>query len=241
MQSGLYNLLTFFFFVFGSLLGSFCNVVILRMAAGKSVIFPPSSCPACSHRLFAKDLAPVFSWLFLKGRCRYCGAPISPQYPLVEAMIAAIVGFSFIKAGLTANFIGLSASLTIWFAAGVIFLRNEVGGYQPFFWAVFYTFILNYFLCRCRADAFIYAVIGAVVAFVLVMLGKEKPCRGFAWFCLAAIFTLYMVRLSFYAPLAMLPALLLNLSVFGRKYAHILFFITQILAIAVVLAQPLAF
>jgi prepilin signal peptidase PulO-like enzyme (type II secretory pathway) len=63
-----YNLFTLAFFVFGSLLGSFSNVVIFRMASGASVIFPPSACPKCNHRLSATDLFPVISWLFFDGQ-----------------------------------------------------------------------------------------------------------------------------------------------------------------------------
>src|SRR5689334_13592750 len=68
----------------GLLVGSFLNVLIIRIPEKKPWANERSECPNCKHQLAAKDLVPVFSWLFLKGKCRYCQAPISKQYPLVE-------------------------------------------------------------------------------------------------------------------------------------------------------------
>lgn len=75
----------------GTIIGSFLNVVIYRIPEGKSIIYPANSfCPKCGHRLSPLDLIPVLSWLFLKGRCRYCGEPISVQYPLVELLTGTL-------------------------------------------------------------------------------------------------------------------------------------------------------
>ena len=78
----------------GALTGSFANVVIYRLPKGKSIVRPRSSCPNCHQTLSALDLVPIFSWLFLRGRCRRCKNPISVRYVLVEALVAA--GFGFI-------------------------------------------------------------------------------------------------------------------------------------------------
>lgn len=75
-----------FAFLLGLVVGSFLNVVIHRLPRGESVVYPPSRCPACGSSLRPLDLIPVLSWIFLKGRCRYCKAPISPRYPLVEGL-----------------------------------------------------------------------------------------------------------------------------------------------------------
>lgn len=74
----------------GASVGSFLNVVVYRLPAGQSLLYPPSRCPRCGHRLAARDNLPVVGWLSLGGRCRYCRAPISPRYPLVEAATAGI-------------------------------------------------------------------------------------------------------------------------------------------------------
>jgi len=81
-----------FFIVIGACVGSFLNVVIYRVPAGLSVVNPPSHCPKCDQRLAWRDNVPVLAWLWLRGRCRYCAAPISPQYPLIEASTALLFG-----------------------------------------------------------------------------------------------------------------------------------------------------
>ena len=70
--------------VFGLILGSFLNVCTLRWPMEESVVRPPSHCPACGVPIRWYDNVPVLSYLFLRGRCRFCGVSISPQYPLVE-------------------------------------------------------------------------------------------------------------------------------------------------------------
>ncbi|MFN3179723.1 MAG: prepilin peptidase, partial [Thermus sp.] len=79
-----------FSLLLGLVVGSFLNVVIHRLPKGESIVFPPSHCPACGHRLAPKDLVPVLSYLALRGRCRYCSSPISPRYPLVEALTGGL-------------------------------------------------------------------------------------------------------------------------------------------------------
>jgi leader peptidase (prepilin peptidase)/N-methyltransferase len=77
----------------GLALGSFLNVVIYRVPAGRSIVNPPSACGSCGHPIRRRDNIPVLSWLVLRGRCRDCSARISPRYPLVEAVTSlAFVG-----------------------------------------------------------------------------------------------------------------------------------------------------
>jgi leader peptidase (prepilin peptidase) / N-methyltransferase len=97
--------------VLGLVAGSFVNAWVWRVfqqeALGKSknanaqksdlsVLRGRSQCPDCGQKLSAKDLVPILSWLALKGRCRYCQAPISRQYPLVELMVAAVFIVSWV-------------------------------------------------------------------------------------------------------------------------------------------------
>lgn len=74
----------------GAAIGSFLNVVIYRLPAGLSLLHPPSRCPQCHTSLKAYDNVPIWGWLWLKGKCRYCRTPISSRYPLVEAFTALI-------------------------------------------------------------------------------------------------------------------------------------------------------
>ncbi|MFS0861730.1 prepilin peptidase [Fredinandcohnia sp. 179-A 10B2 NHS] len=81
------------------LFGSFFNVVGLRIPNGESIVHPRSSCPNCKHQLTAKELVPVFSFLFQKGACRNCGSRISPIYPSVEAVTAILFTISPLLVG----------------------------------------------------------------------------------------------------------------------------------------------
>ncbi len=81
---------------FGSSIGSFLNVVAYRMPRKLSVIFNPSHCPNCSHPIKARDNLPILGWILLQGKCRNCGEPISPRYPIVEAIAGAIFLFLFL-------------------------------------------------------------------------------------------------------------------------------------------------
>ena len=83
-------------FVLGASIGSFINVVVYRLPAGLSVLYPPSRCPNCLNRLKAYDNVPVMGWLWLRGRCRYCKVGISPRYPIVEAVTGLIFVLVFI-------------------------------------------------------------------------------------------------------------------------------------------------
>jgi len=74
---------------FGSIIGSFLNVVVYRVPRGMSIVSPGSACGACGHEIRWYDNIPLISWLALRGRCRDCGARISVRYPLVELAGAA--------------------------------------------------------------------------------------------------------------------------------------------------------
>ncbi|MEF9984709.1 MAG: prepilin peptidase [Oscillospiraceae bacterium] len=88
-------------FLFGIVIGSFLNVLIYRLPREISFVKGFSKCPHCDHRLFTKDLIPVFSFLFLKGQCRYCKGKISIQYPLVELANAIMYIGCFARYGFT--------------------------------------------------------------------------------------------------------------------------------------------
>jgi len=77
-------MLYFFAFLFGLIIGSLLNCIIYRLEEGKSFLFVRSYCPHCKHNLSWQDLIPAFSFIALRGKCRYCQKPISFQYPLVE-------------------------------------------------------------------------------------------------------------------------------------------------------------
>ncbi|MFC1742558.1 prepilin peptidase [Candidatus Riflebacteria bacterium] len=91
----IYFFTSFLVFIFGSLYGSFLNVVILRIPANEEIIHTPSHCPACGHSLSVTDLVPIFSYLFFRGKCRYCKVAISAQYAIIEFLTATCFLLSF--------------------------------------------------------------------------------------------------------------------------------------------------
>ena len=86
-------------FVFGSVVGSFLNVCIHRLPLGESIVFPPSHCPHCKYSIPWYLNVPLFTWLYLKARCRHCGARISGRYFLVELLTAALFLGSWLAFG----------------------------------------------------------------------------------------------------------------------------------------------
>src|SRR5215469_11807777 len=91
----------FFFFLFGIVIGSFLNVCISRIPEGLSVVSPGSRCPRCLAPIKPYDNIPVLGWLLLRGKCRNCGLPISPMYPIVESLTGLIFLLAFYQFGLT--------------------------------------------------------------------------------------------------------------------------------------------
>lgn len=83
---------TAYFSLFGLIIGSFLNVCIYRIPEGRTVVKGHSMCMSCSHTLGGLDMVPLFSWVFLRGKCRYCGAPVSSRYAKIEGLTGAVFG-----------------------------------------------------------------------------------------------------------------------------------------------------
>ncbi len=94
-----YVILYIIVFLYGIVIGSFLNVCIYRLPKKESVVTVGSHCMACDHPLKWYDLFPLFSWLALKGRCRYCGEHISLQYPVIEGLNGALYLLIFAVTG----------------------------------------------------------------------------------------------------------------------------------------------
>lgn len=79
-----------FIFAFGACVGSLINVIAYRLPLGLNIVTPPSRCPRCETKLTWRENIPIFGWVFLKGRCRFCKSKISAEYPIVEAIVAVL-------------------------------------------------------------------------------------------------------------------------------------------------------
>jgi leader peptidase (prepilin peptidase)/N-methyltransferase len=111
---------------FGLAIGSFLNVVIYRLPRGESLVHPGSRCPRCRAALSAWDNVPVFAYLWLRGRCRSCGTPISIRYPIVElftGLVFAAIAWQHGAAAMTPVWCLFAAALI---AASVIDIDHRI-------------------------------------------------------------------------------------------------------------------
>jgi len=104
----------FMILIFGVVIGSFLNVCIYRIPREESIAYPPSHCTNCNNVIKAYDLIPVISYIFLKGKCRFCKEKVSIRYPIIELITGVIfmtlyieygIGFTFVKYALFSCFL----------------------------------------------------------------------------------------------------------------------------------------
>jgi leader peptidase (prepilin peptidase)/N-methyltransferase len=115
-----------FVFLMGAVVGSFLNVCIHRIPIGVSLVSPPSSCPACGSRIRFYDNVPVLSYVFLRGRCRACGAGIPFKYPAVEAMGGISALALYLRFGLSAELFVHFAFISSLIVVTFIDLRHRI-------------------------------------------------------------------------------------------------------------------
>jgi len=114
------------FALFGAAVGSFLNVCIDRLPAGRSLLFPPSHCDVCQHPLAPRDLIPIFSYLWLRRRCRYCQALI-PWRPLwVEIASGGLLALTYWHFGLSTQFATTALYGWLFIVIGVIDLEHQL-------------------------------------------------------------------------------------------------------------------
>ena len=112
--------------LFGLAIGSFLNVVIIRVPEGRSLWHPRSACPGCSAQLAWHDNIPVLSFLWLRGRCRQCGMRISRRYPIVEAVTSAALAAAYLAFGPTGDFIVAAVLLATLVVVTAIDLQHQL-------------------------------------------------------------------------------------------------------------------
>lgn len=112
--------------LYGLLIGSFLNVCIYRIPREESIVFPSSHCPNCGTKLKAYDLVPILSYIVQRGKCRYCGEKISPQYPIVELLNSLVYILIYYKFGFSLNFLFYGIIFSILIVIGFIDLKEMI-------------------------------------------------------------------------------------------------------------------
>jgi len=148
--------ITLLFFIFGTLIGSFLNVVIYRIPKGESIVFPASRCQSCQTPLKWYHNIPILSWLFLKGKCAFCQSPVSAQYPMVETITGLIFAVLYLKLGLVWYLPFAAAAFTALFALVMIDFKYMAVPDSVNFAALVFALIQPNFL-----DAALYAATAA--------------------------------------------------------------------------------
>ena len=214
-----------YIFIFGLIVGSFLNVLIDRIPKGKDIVFKPSHCDHCRRKLMVLDLIPLFSFIFLRGRCRYCRTKISLQNPLVELSCGFLFVYVFsVYSKINSDYWLLLYQWTVTAALIVIFtvdLKKRIIPDQIIVFLTVITFI--YQLTYSRGSLFLTVAIGFITAGVFLFLVLITRGRGMGLgdvkyaFFMGYYLSWPKVLISFY--LAFLTGALLSLIlvIMGRK------------------------
>jgi leader peptidase (prepilin peptidase)/N-methyltransferase len=174
-------------FIFGLIIGSFLNCVIWRLYKEESFVSGKSYCPHCRHSLGFWDLFPVLSYLFLRGKCRYCKGIISFQYPLIELITAILFSSVFIYLGSIIS-LGLFFWLTIISFLIVIFvfdLKYFIIPDEVIYPAIFLSIIwllYSFFTGTISSHEMILSIfssLGAALFFFLIWFFSKGTAMGF--------------------------------------------------------------
>ncbi|MBS4191470.1 prepilin peptidase [Bacillus sp. FJAT-49705] len=160
-------LLIFIIFILGLILGSFFNVVGLRLPQKKSIVAPRSACPNCQHQLTAFELIPVFSYVIQGGKCRQCKARISPLYPLVELITGVLFAGAPLILGWTSE---LFVAWTLISLLVIIFVSDVTYMIIPDKVLVFFMGIFLLERIFIPLEPWWDSLLGAAVGFILLLL-----------------------------------------------------------------------
>jgi len=199
-------------FIFGTMIGSFLNVVIYRIPKGESIVFPASKCQSCQTPLKWYHNIPVFSWIVLGGKCGFCKEKISVQYPVVEFLTGVIFVALYFKLGLVWYLPFIAASFAAMFALVMIDFKYMAVPDNVNFAALIFALVQPEFLM-----ALLYASIAAGGLYLIGLLSSliaRKQAMGGADVIVAGTmgallgFPNFFVALFLSALLAMIPALI---------------------------------
>jgi len=162
----------------GTAIGSFLNVCIDRLPAGKSLVYPPSHCDACQHRLSLKELVPVLSYLRLHGHCRYCQAPIPRRVFWVEVGTGLLFAFTYWHYGLSTEFAISAFYFCLFIVLGVIDLEHKLILNKIIYPAAAVVLIIDVFSPEI---GIVNGVIGGAIGFGLLLIPALVSRGGMGW------------------------------------------------------------
>jgi len=199
-------------FVFGIMIGSFLNVVIYRIPKDESIVFPASKCQSCQTSLKWYHNIPIFSWVFLGGKCAFCKEKISVQYPIVEFLTGIIFVALYFKLGLVWYLPFVAASFAALLALVMIDFKYMAVPDNVNFAALVFALVQPEFL-----NGLMYAAIAAGGLYLIGLLSSllaRKQAMGGADVIVAGTmgallgFPNFFVAIFLSAILAMIPALI---------------------------------
>ncbi len=199
-------------FIFGAMIGSFLNVVIYRIPKNESIVFPASKCQSCQTSLKWYHNIPIFSWVFLGGKCAFCKEKISAQYPIVEALTGIIFVALYFKLGLVWYLPFVALSFASLLALVMIDFKYMAVPDNVNFAALIFALVQPEFL-----NGLMYAAIAAGGLYLIGLLSSllaRKQAMGGADVIVAGTmgallgFPNFFVAIFLSAILAMIPALI---------------------------------
>ena len=161
------------FFIYGIVFGSFFNVVGLRIPKKESIVSPPSHCTTCDRKLGVLDLVPVFSYIFLRGKCRGCKSRISVVYPLMELTTGSLFALSYYKFGF-----GLELVVAILFISLLVIITVSDIAYMLIPNKVLLPFAVALFSARLLTplapwwDSLLGAAVGFSILFLIAVVSR---------------------------------------------------------------------
>lgn len=162
--------------IIGLCIGSFLNVCIYRIPREESIAFPASHCTSCGYELKFYDLVPVFSYIFLKGKCRKCNEKVSIIYPIIEIINGLIYLVLFLKFGLTFEFVFFSILSSLMLVISIIDIKTkDIYSTTTIFGVVIgviYIAIGAYLGELSILNSFLGGIVGYGIIFLIVVLTR---------------------------------------------------------------------
>lgn len=157
-------------FVFGTIFGSFYNVVGDRIADNKSIVYPPSHCPKCKHRLTPLELIPIFSYLFQLGKCKKCKCKIPLFHPIYEIFVGLLFMLCYISFGFTGEFV---IAITFVSMLAIIIVSDYYYMIIPGEILIFFGVVLGLEILLINGiDAFGLSLLSGIISFGVMYLIK---------------------------------------------------------------------